>query len=154
MEPSGAGRRRKVVNRLWLARAVAASVALIVPLAACSDSQPDVAQAVVTYSRGLPDGVKPSAPTTRSPVAIWAGRREIFIVTYGSSSCPKLPTMVKAVERHEVKIETAEHLPKGDDGCTSDLAPTTITVRVPSDTDIARPLRIDIDGSITTLEPR
>ena len=94
----------------------------------------------------------PSAPTATTSTAEWAGPRAIYLVTYGSGSCPRIPTQVKAVGQHDVRIDTAEHIAKGNDGCTGDLGPTTITVTLPHDTDTAGPLRIDVDGSVTTLK--
>jgi hypothetical protein len=53
-----------------------------------------------------------------------------------------------------VLIKTAEHLPKGDDACTSDLAATTSTVMLPSGTDDTAALTVSIDGAPTQLGRR
>ena len=94
----------------------------------------------------------PSAPTATTSTAEWAGPRAIYLVTYGSGSCPRIPTQVKAVGQHDVRIDTAEHIAQGNVGCAGVLGPTTITVTLPHDTDTAGPLRIDVDGSVTTPE--
>jgi hypothetical protein len=62
--------------------------------------------------------------------------------------------MVRADGAHVVAIRTQDHLPAGDDGCTADLTPTTSTVRLPSQTMVTMPVRIAVDGVVTTLEPR
>jgi hypothetical protein len=128
--------------------------ALVTALVACSHAQPGVARAVVTYERGLPPSATPSRSFHTEPVASWADPRRIYVVTYGSSSCPSLPTVVRADGPHRVTIMTKEHLANGDDGCTSDLGPTTSTVTLPKDTDVTTPLTVDIDSVITKLPPQ
>src|ERR1700712_2232845 len=94
------------MGRLGLVVVVAVGAAGSASFAGCSDSQPAVAQAVVTYARGLPPSgaMPPSAVRPRvepwASVAFWAGPRRIYVVTYGSSSCPRLPTSVRPDGEH------------------------------------------------------
>jgi hypothetical protein len=73
----------------------------------------------------------------------------IFVVTFGSGSCPNLPTSVTASGSHLIVITTHEHMSKGDDACTDDLGPTTSTVDVPKA--ISAPFSVEIDGYKTVL---
>jgi hypothetical protein len=82
------------------------------------------------------------------------GPNQIYIVAYGSSSCPPLPTTVQADGQHHLIVKTKEHLFKGDIACTNDLAATTSTVKIPKGIDVTTPLRIDVNGTVTTLDPR
>ena len=120
------------------------AVAVVLGLSACSgDSK--VATAVVTHVFGLPSGI-----TKLSASATWAQDHQIYVTTYGSSSCPRLPTSVKAHGPHEVRIKIAEP----DGNCTSDLGPTTSTVKLPAEIDDTAALTVSIDGTSTHLGPR
>ena len=122
------------------------AVAVVLGLSACSDSgDSKVATAVVTHAFGLPPGI-----TKLSGGATWAQDHQICVTTYGSSSCPRLPTSVKAHGPHEVRIKTAEP----DGNCTSDLGPTTSTVKLPAEIDDTAALTVSIDGTSTHLGPR
>jgi hypothetical protein len=76
-------------------------------------------------------------------------------MTWGSGSCPKIPTSVEVSETNTVVIKTNEHdFYRGDDACTADLAVTTSVVRLPSSVDAIRALVVQIDGTTTRLAPR
>jgi hypothetical protein len=146
------------VNRagvLWTS-----AVAVVLGLSACSGSgDSKVATAVVTHVRGLPPGVTEPpgalAAGTPKPFATWAQSHEVYVTTWGSGSCPRLPTSVRAHGAQEVRIKTAEnYLHKGDHACASDLSPSTSTVRLPSEIDVTAALTVNIDGTSTRLGPR
>jgi hypothetical protein len=141
--------RRVVVLLNW-----AAVIALGVT--ACSSSGDSrVATAVVTHVRALPPGVTepPGAfdPHNLEPFARWAQSHAIYVTTWGSGSCPRLPTSVHADGAHKVQIKTAE---RGGPNCTADLAPTTSTVKLPPGTADTGAIVVTIDGTATELAAR
>ena len=123
---------------------------------ACSSSGDSrVATAVVTHVQRLPPGVtEPPGtfdPQNLKPFARWAQSHAIYVTTWGSGSCPRLPTSVHADGAHKVQIKTAEH---GGPNCTGDLGPTTSTVKLPPGTDDTAAIVVTIDGTPTELDPR
>jgi hypothetical protein len=140
------------VNRV--AVLFAFGVTVVVGTSACTSGS-TVATAVVAHARGFPPGVtKPPSDLAAGipkPFATWAQADQIYVTTWGSSSCPMLPTSVNADGAHEVRIKTAEH---GEGNCTADAAATTSTVRLPAETDDTAALTIDVDGTPTHLSPR
>jgi hypothetical protein len=133
--------------------------ALVIVASACtaSASRAPVGGALVTYVRGVPAGISvhhhPGLPSTR-PFAAWAAPGQLYIVVYGSGSCPPLPTSVRSDGSHRVTITTKEHIPKGDDACTDDLRATTSTVKVPKDVDDSHAVAIVIDGVAVAVGAR
>lgn len=84
-----------------------------------------------------------------------AGPRSIYVMTWGSGSCPKIPSSVEASGTDGVVIKTAEHDSyRGDTACTADLAVTTSVVRLPSSIDTTQALTAQIDGTNFRLAPR
>jgi len=159
----GTRRWSNIVRRVQrLAVLLTSGAAVVLAVSDCSGSRDSpVATAVVRHERGLPPGVTESPETWTAatgipkPFATWAESHEIYVTTWGSSSCPKLPTSVHAAGAHGVQINTAEHyLHKGDNACTSDLAPTTSTVRLPPEIDDTAALAVTIDGTPIELGPR
>ena len=131
---------------------------LVLTSAACSAiGQPrsEVSSAVVDHFKGLPKGVQPrvgGGPDGELPWAAWAGPHTIYVMTWGSGSCPRIPTSVDARSAEVVVIRTVEHdFVQGDQACTADLAVTTSVVRVPARADAARSLQVKIDGTTTRL---
>lgn len=127
-------------------------------VAACSGSGSSISKAVVTYTRGTPPGVSlgvsvSGAGDDSEPFVTWAGPGRIFVVTYGSGSCPRLPTSVRSDGPHRVIVKTKAHLFDGDNACTADLGPTTITVNIPDDIVENAAFTVKVDGSTTTLNP-
>lgn len=135
-----------------MAGAMAAAVVLT-GCTGCTGGQPAVSAAVVTYARGAPVG-SPWPPAGTTSTAVWSTPGRIALVVYGSGSCPRLPTSVTAHGAHQVTITTVEHLAKGDTGCTSDLAATTVVVALPRQVDRHGPLRVVVDGTPTDLAAR
>ena len=140
-------------------RAVGAIVTLALVAASicgCVGSGPPVSRAVVTHTLGGPPSLTArivADVAATKPFAAWAGPHQIYVVAWGSGSCPHLPTLVYADRHNDVTVDTAEQS-FGADACTADLAPTTSTVSLPAGLDLSRPLRVRIDGTTTTLEAR
>lgn len=90
---------------------------------------------------GLPDRVPepaPEAPSPEAPLAYWlspvvelANERELTIVTYGSSSCPVIPTVVDPGAGDGLIGVTLQERRLPDEFCTEDFAPFTSVVAVP-----------------------
>lgn len=138
--------------------APAASVlGLVIGFGGCAGPPPpQVSPAVTRHFKGLPQGM--SIPKDRrdgsKPWAAWAGQRTIYVMTWGSGSCPRLPTTVKAIDADQVTIHTEEIFYRKDAVCTADLAVTTSVVRLPSTVTAAHRLLVRIDRSTTHLPAR
>ncbi len=76
------------------------------------------------------------------PSAIWiSGRREFAIVTFGSSSCPPVPTAISSSDATHIAI-TFVRSPNSP--CTADLAPTTHKFDLPEGVDAAGEVAVDV----------
>jgi hypothetical protein len=75
----------------------------------------------------------------------------MYLVTYGSGSCPKLPTSVSASGSNQLTI-TTEATSAGP--CTMDFGPTTSVVDVPQGIDDTKPVQVTVDGVASTVPPR
>lgn len=80
----------------------------------------------------------PDAPPAETPLAYWlspvlelASERELTIVTYGSSSCPVIPTVVDPGAGEGVIGVTLQERRAPDTFCTEDFAPFTSVLAVP-----------------------
>jgi hypothetical protein len=117
-----------------------------------------ISTVIATYTKGMPPGVTRPAPTSTdipNPVVAWAGARQLYVTSYGSSSCPSLPSLVQASGSHYLNIKTASNLAPGDNAyCTADLGPTTSTINIPDAIDVSSSIIIDIDGVTSSLQPR
>jgi hypothetical protein len=146
-------------NRVALWSVAATLTAVAFALTACSGgaTQSHVSSAVVNHYKGLPKGVQlpggDRAIKTPKPWAAVAGARTIYVMTWGSGSCPRIPTSVTARDSGEVVIRTVElhDVPTGDAPCTADLAVTTSVVRLPAAVTDAKDLLVQIDGTTTRL---
>lgn len=108
------------------------------------DGAPTPAPAVATVSPGAPDGV------TAEDVAVVAGDdpRELQVVTFGSSTCPVVPTDVTWDDGASVLRITLSGPEEYSRPCTMDLVPTTSVVTLPDDAPDASGLTVDVgDGS-------
>lgn len=149
-----------MTRRVVLFRRGAAAVVAAIALAACSGpTHSHLSSAVTGHFKGLPSGVTvpPGGQSERIPKswAAWAGPGSIYVMTWGSSSCPKIPPSVKATDDNQVVIHTIEHhFHSGDTACTGDLAVTTSVVRLPSGVDATHALVVQIDGASTRLAAR
>jgi hypothetical protein len=108
------------------------------------------AGASVSHTKGLPPTVTPSVTTGQSLLG-WTGRGRMYLVTYGSGSCPKLPTSVSASGSNQLTITTAS---TSDGPCTMDFGPTTSVVDVPQGIDDTKPVQVTVDGVASTVPPR
>ncbi len=104
--------------------------------------------------RGLPDGVD---GTMNAPAgAGWSpvdGR--LFVVTYGSSSCPRLAEPDADWDDGHENLVVRLVDPPADKACTMDYAPTTSVVAVPDDVDASAPVPVRITGEgAVEVEPR
>jgi len=105
------------------------------------------------HARGLPEGAE---GTFDSPAgAAWAPERGVLlVVTYGSSSCPRLAEAEGAWDDAHEALDVG--LVDPDPGpCTMDYAPTTSAVAVPSDADAGEPVTVRLgDLGTVQVEPR
>jgi hypothetical protein len=104
----------------------------------------------VRYTKGLPPSVTITDTTGQSVVG-WLGPGQMYLVTYGSGSCPKLPTDVTAAAGNRLTITTA---PSSDGPCTMDFGPTTSFVDVPTGIDEKQPVQVTVDGVASSVAPR
>ena len=90
-------------------------------------------------SEGSPPGFEGDGGLLNGePSAIWiSGRREFAIVTFGSSSCPPVPTSISVIDEHHVVITFVK---SPNSPCPSDLTATTHKFDVPKG--------VDADGAV------
>jgi hypothetical protein len=112
----------------------------------------DVTRAPGVVVRGLPAGVE---GTTDSPVgAAWAPEEGLlYVVTYGSSSCP---TTAERQATHDGGAVVVTLVPPPDDAiCTMDYAPTTSVVGVHAGADAGEPVTVRLgERGTVELAPR
>jgi hypothetical protein len=116
----------------------AAAIALVALSLLAGCSAPPVSVADDT-SAGSPPGFDGEGGLLNGePSAIWiSGRREFAIVTFGSSSCPPVPTSISAVDEHHMAITFVK---SPNSPCTADMAATTHKFDVPDG--------VDADGAV------
>lgn len=146
------------MRRVVPQRRAVLSVVAALALAACvyNPAESHISSAVTNHFRGLPKGVTVPPgrwlPRHEKPWAMWSGPRSIYVMTWGSGSCPLIPATVKAADADHLVIKTVVHdFRKGDNGCSSDLAVTTSVVRLPASLDTSRALVVQIDGTRTLV---
>jgi hypothetical protein len=114
-------------RRRLLASALVAGPAALV-LAGCSAPSSIATETV----RGVPSGVTltDAEQTGEQPVAIWTGNREtLTVVTWGSSSCPPVPT---SLDLESAMLLNLRFAPPTDQVCTADFAPTSHVFATPN----------------------
>jgi hypothetical protein len=91
-----------------------------------------------------------------TPVVLRAPRADsIYLITWGSSTCPLVPAKVFAAGSQRIVIRTVDDdLVAGNTACADDLAATTSVVRVPSSIDPSRTMEITVDGNRLHLPVR
>ncbi|MBO0812068.1 MAG: hypothetical protein J2P23_08465 [Microlunatus sp.] len=113
---------------------------------------------MVRYFKGLPRGVSIRPEDRRTdhpkPWAARAGRRTIWVMTWGSGSCPELPSAVTATAPDRLVIQTHILAAGRHAICTADLVVTTSLVRLPAEIDAGRALVVRVDGKPTRLAAR
>ena len=128
-----------------------ATPAMALLVCACSGpAHSRTSPAVTTHFRGLPEAVRvpARAQAQRRTWVAWAAAGAVYVITWGSSSCPNIPNSVKTAGLHQIVIKTAEHdFHRRDNACTSDLAATTSIVHLPATMDTTRPWAVQIDGA-------
>jgi len=110
-------------------RAVIAAVATALLLAGCSVGPSSVA--TKTY-RGAPNGFDSSKGLSDGgqPGAMWLeGGGAFAIITFGSSSCPPVPTSVSVKDAHTIEVTFAQSPQKA---CTADFGPSTSEFTTPA----------------------
>jgi hypothetical protein len=127
---------------------------------ACSSSfgpnNSHVSAAVVDHFGGLPWGQhappESRAADVESAAVIRRDAHSIYVVTWGSGSCPDIPTSVRTIGPDRLSIRTVQHsFWSRANACTLDLAPTTSVVRLPASLVEARSLVVVVDGKVTRL---
>jgi hypothetical protein len=104
-------------------------VALALPLAAMLLTGCAVTSVAVETTQGLPERhIAGDNLFNGVPLAMWVGGG-LAVVTFGSSSCPPVPTSIAAPDAEHVVIEFAA---SPDTPCSADLAPTTHQFDLPS----------------------
>lgn len=82
---------------------------------------------------------------------VWGAPGYLEVVTYGSSTCPRLPSAVARTEAGGVEITTSMDSSRP---CTMDYGPTTSTVRAPEGVVDTAPVAVIIDRTSSTLPAR
>jgi hypothetical protein len=101
----------------WPAALVVLPALLALMLAGCS-----VRSVATETSQGLPERyIAGDNLFNGEPLALWAGGG-LAVVTFGSSSCPPVPTSISAPDPERIVVQFA---PSPNEQCTADLAPTT-----------------------------
>lgn len=119
--------------------------------AACS-THSQVSPAVVNHFKGLPAGCAGASSQTPRACSAWRDAHSIYVITWGSDSCPTIPTSVDATSARKVVIRTVEHdFIEGDNSCTDDLTPSTSVVRLPSTIDGTKSLLVKVGDTSTRL---
>ena len=97
--------------------------------------------------RRLP-GVSEQTPDTPGGAGWSVDGTELYVVTFGSSSCPTVANEITVVEGASLAVELIE---TGGAVCTADYSPTTSTVAVPDGIDNAVPQVLTIGelGEVT-----
>lgn len=100
-------------------------------------------------SHGLPSGSTHLPDAHHGSFVTWDGARRLNITTYGSGSCPALPTAVRSKGEHQVVVRTTTR----EGACTADLSPTTSVIALPQGIDTSAAVSVDVDGAVTLLPP-
>jgi hypothetical protein len=138
-------------------RAAAAGFAVAV-VAGCSGPSSGTTgpkSIAVTHYRGLPPGTAPSRPVPSIGVnATWRDGR-LDITTWGSGSCPGVPTRARARGEHAVEVTISADY---NGVCTADMAPTTSVIELPDGLAATGPLSVMVRGKgrgpVTITVPR
>lgn len=102
------------------------------------------------HGRGLPPGL--DAPVDGGTGAAWSAEPGLlYVVTYGSSSCPLVAEPEAAVRDGAVVVTFVEIPP--DTVCTMDYVPATSVVAVPSEVDASAEVSVELEGEGTVVVP-
>ncbi|SDD37964.1 hypothetical protein SAMN05216410_3209 [Sanguibacter gelidistatuariae] len=143
------------MNRHHLSRLLPLGVAVaLIALAGCGSDHPDdsstseTSAATSLFVTGPPDGV--SVPADTAAGAGWAKDRkgEIWVLTYGSSTNPRIAVSATA-DGQTVTVVIAEAYPGKP--ATADFVPSTSYVAVPESVDSETPVTVVL-GDLGTAE--
>lgn len=100
------------------------------------------------FAQGLPPGVPEQTVDTPGGAGWSVAGYELYVVTYGSSSCPTVANEITVVDGAPLAVELIE---TGGAVCTADIAPTTSTVAIPGgiDTAVQQVIKIGDLGEVT-----
>lgn len=110
-------------------------------------TDPGVPSVAETTFPGAPDGVTGEEST----VLPGDDPRQVQVVTFGSSTCPVVPTDVTWDADAAVLRVTLSDGEAYDGACTMDLVPSTSVVALPDDAPDAAGLTVELDGRTLTL---
>lgn len=112
----------------------------------------DVTPEAGAVGAGVPEGATPP-DDSGSPGAGWtADDGLLYIVTFGSSTCPLVAEPQAVLDEGSLQITFAD-VPEGP--CTMDFVPTTSVVSVPDDVDESAPITVLIaEGQVVEVQPR
>lgn len=123
--------------------AVFAATAIALALVGCSAASSIATETV----RGVPSGVTltDDEQSGEQPVAVWTDNREtLTVITWGSSSCPPIPTALDLEAAMQLNLRFA---PTNEQVCTADFAPTSHVFTTPDGISFsAVQLEITFDG--------
>ena len=109
----------------------------------CSSGPTGPKSIAVTHYRGIPPGAETARPLPRTGVnAAWRDGR-LEITTWGSGSCPGVPTRARARGQHAVEVTISADY---SGVCTTDLSPTTSVIEVPAGIAATGPLTVTMRG--------
>ena len=99
------------------------------------------------FVQGLPPGVSEQTPDTPGGAGWSETGNELYVVTFGSSSCPSVANEI-TVDGTTLTVKLIE---TGGAVCTADYSPTTSTVPVPGgiDTAVSQVITIGELGEVT-----
>lgn len=100
---------------------------------------------------GLPDGFGPQPTDAQAGAARSADDTLIYVVTFGSSTCPAVPD--DTAEQTGDGAVTVTFPEPGDGPCTMDYVPATTVVALPDDADPAADLDVTVGESGTVTLP-
>ncbi|MBD7917437.1 hypothetical protein H9657_03970 [Cellulomonas sp. Sa3CUA2] len=115
------------------------------PQATSRDAVPSVAE---TTFPGAPDGVSGE----ETVVVVGDDARHVQVVTFGSSTCPVVPTDIAWDEAAQVLRITLSDPTAYDGVCTMDMVPTTSVVEIPQEAPDAAGLAVELDGRGVRVE--
>lgn len=125
-------------------------------LTSCSSSH-QAAGSLVTYSEGPAPGhtlVLSTEAGLPPPEVSWAAPGLMYLTTWGSSGCPRLPKSITRSGMDEVIVTThVVNQTPGSNACAADLVADTSTVRLPPGVDRTSPLSIKVDDINLRLDP-
>ena len=119
-------------------------VASAVAVSACSSGGSASPHPIVlrTY-HGIPSGAvtqHPGFAGVIKPIAAFTSATTLSLTTWGSGSCPTVPTSLTVVDRTHLYVRTASSARAGS-ACTADLGPTTSEIAISPD-------KIDTAGEV------